>query len=260
MLAKRVHGSIYLKRGCKIVAHDRVRLRFGDYVDRSKLPTVPKKFGHLIAAAPPGGWGILGNDQYGCCVMAGAAHEHMLWAWATKRPIPPFTTAGVVEQYLERTGGSDDGLDPVAIAGWRQRTGIKDAQGVSHKIDAYARISSLDDLDLAVYLFGIAAFCWRLPDNAEDQFGAEHIWDDTSKPPDDNNGHYTPIGGKNSVGNYQFLTWGRIQAATPAYTAKYMDAGGCLAYLSQEYLLATGASPEAIRWGDLAIDLHMLTA
>jgi len=253
------HGSLQLKRGC-LLPKEPPKLKLRDYLVRPMLPKVPKVFGHLTAAAPPGGWSMLGNNNKGDCVMAGAAHETMLWAWATNRSIPKFDTAGVVGQYLNLTGGADTGLDPVSAAQWRQNVGITDADGKVHKIDAYVQIENVDELKLAGYLFGCAGQCWSLPDTAEDQFSAGQVWNDLSGPPDPDEGHYTPFGGVNSVGNLEFLTWGQIQGASEAYTAKYMVTNGCIAYLSQEYLLATGLSPEAINWGDLEADLQEVTA
>src|SRR5581483_6327263 len=56
-----------------------VKLRFAKYLDKKelKLPRHPSNFGHerLLAKRV---WGMFGNDKYGCCVWAGAAHEHRL--------------------------------------------------------------------------------------------------------------------------------------------------------------------------------------
>ena len=49
---------------------DAVKLKFSSYINTNQLPTPPASFGHenLIQS-----WGMLGNDQYGDCVWAGAA-------------------------------------------------------------------------------------------------------------------------------------------------------------------------------------------
>jgi len=241
------------------------RLRFGDYLVRANLPAVPKVFGHVGADQPPvaGGWGGCGNFQAGDCSIAGACHETQTWFWATHRPIPPFTDASGIADYsraLVAQGGAsydpnnpatDTGLDPVALASWRQTVGITDAAGGVHKIGPFASIGDLDHLDLACYLFGAAAICWQLPDNAEAQFRAEEPWDDTSGAP--GAGHYTAYVGRNTAGNRIIVTWGRLQAATPEYVEKYMYPApyGGISFLSQEYLLATGKSPESINWAQL---------
>ena len=65
------------KLGKKPARPGAVKFKLANYLEKLKLPTPPKVFGHegLIGA----NWGMLGNDQYGDCVWAGAAHETMLW-------------------------------------------------------------------------------------------------------------------------------------------------------------------------------------
>jgi hypothetical protein len=48
--------------------------------------------------------------------MAGAAHEAMVWAWATGRPIPSFTSGGVVKQSRRRQGKSRPQRCVVSVA------------------------------------------------------------------------------------------------------------------------------------------------
>lgn len=260
-----------MKRGL-IFPTEAPRLRFGDYLVRANLPAVPKVFGHVGADQPPvsGGWGNVGNRLAGNCPIAGAAHETQTWFWATGRPIPPFTDASGLADYsraLVALGGApydptnpatDTGLDPVALASWRQTVGITDAAGGIHKIGPFASIGDPEELDLACYLFGAAAFCWQLPNSAEAQFRAGEIWDDTSGTP--GAGHYTAFVGKNSAGNRMIVTWGRLQAVSDAYVAKYMYPApyGGISFLSQEYLLATGKSPEAFNWDQLNADMAQL--
>ena len=200
------------------------------------------------------------------CIGTSKAHEHQTWAWATGKPIPRFTPASVLADYslnLVAQGGqpfdpndpsTDTGLDPVQTAKWRQTVGMTDADGGNHKIGSFVQIDNLDDMELAGYLFGCAGMCWELPDTAEKQFDAGHVWDDLSG--DSADGHYTEICGRNSKGNSMFVTWGQLQAATNAYVNKYMT--GALCYLSEEYLLETGKSPEGIDWNALAADQQAL--
>jgi len=182
----------------------------------------------------------------------------MLWAWATNKPIPRMTEDVIVRQYLTLTHKKNTGLDPMAIAAWRQKFGLADADGVHYKISFYARILTLHQMRQAAYLFGCAGACWLLPDSAEEQFIRGRIWDDLSEKPNPKKGHYTVYGGVNSAGHDLFITWGRIQAATPEYVEKYMWPGGSIAYLSQDYMTAAGTSPRAIKWADLSSDLKQL--
>jgi hypothetical protein len=260
-----------MKRGLRLPFNrEAVPLRFGDYLVRGNLPAVPKSFGHVGAEYPPasGGWGALGNITAGDCTIAGACHETQTWYWATQRPIPTFTDGSAIADYSKalvdqgsapynpEDEATDTGLDPVALAKWRQAVGITDAAGGVHKITAYASIADPEELDLACYLFGAAAICWNLPDSAEQQFESNQPWSDLGGS--GTGGHYTAYVGRNSAGNRMVVTWGDLQAATDSYVSKYLVGG--LAYLSREYLLSTGNSPEAINFDQLNADLAELTS
>lgn len=246
--------AIELKRGMLPWQPEDVKLKMSSYV--TPLPMVPKTFGHVRSAAPSGGWGMLGNDQVGDCVLAGAAHEQMVWAWATDTTVPRFTGTDVITQYHYLTGGQDTGLDPIAVARWRCTNGFVDTDGVIHKIKAYASVANRVEAEVAVYLFGACGLGLALPDTAEEQFQGREPWDDLDSMSDPKKGHYVPMVGKNSRGNYMVVTWGRLQAMTPQYFDRYVVGGLC--YFSLEYLTATGKSPELFDEAQLDADLAAL--
>ena len=70
-------------------------------------------------------------------------------------------------------------------------------------------------------------------------------------------GHYVPVIGRNSAGNFLVITWGRLHAATPEFVTKYMDEG--IAYLSLEYL-KNNLSPEGVALDELQRQLQQLAA
>ena len=235
-----------------------VKLTLRSYLRASALPRVPAKFGHVYRSEPPcaGGWGMLGNDAKGDCVLAGAAHETMTWAWATGRIIPAFTPENVVKQYLALTGGVDGGLDPIAVAKWRTSNGLVDANGVVHRVKAFGSVGSASDIELATYLFGACGLGLALPESAEQQFVDGRPWDDTAGEPNPKNGHYVSAVGKNSSGNLMVVTWGAVHAVTHDYLEKYVV--GAIAYFSREYLRDTNRSPEAFDEAQLDDDLAAL--
>jgi hypothetical protein len=231
--------------GKKAARPDAVKLKLSAVLKADKLPTPPTSFGHESNGAD---WGMLGNDTVGDCVFAGSAHETMLWATEGRLNPVPFTTANVLSDYSAVTGynpndpNSDQGSDVQQVAAYRKNTGIIDATGVRHKIDAYAAVEGLSQLDLAVWLFGAVGVGVNLPSSAEDQFTNGQVWDVV---PNDTiqGGHYIPAVGKNSAGNYVFITWGKLQAATPQWVSTYMDEA--VAYLSLDILNASSKmSPE----------------
>ena len=249
-----------LRRGMLPWQPDAVKLRMSTYLVSASLPAVPATFGHVHSPAPSGGWGMLGNDQAGDCVLAGAAHEAMVWEWATRKPLPRFTSANVLGQYYTLAGGKDAGLDPIGVAKWRCSNGLVDADGIVHQVKAFGSISVSDiaELEQAVYLFGACGVAGALPDSAEQQFANREPWNDLGSAPNPKNGHYFPCVGKNSQDNYMVVTWGRLQAMTPQYFLRYAVGGLC--YMSLEYLTATGKSPELFDEAQLDTDLAALQA
>jgi hypothetical protein len=91
--------------------------------------------------------------------------------------------------------------------------------------------------------FGAVGVGVECPSSMEEQFNEGGPWSVISN---DSivGGHYIPCVGKNSVGNYLFITWGRVQAATPEWVSKYMDEAIC--YLDLEIINnSTKLSPES---------------
>jgi hypothetical protein len=246
-----------MKRGMSSFDISKIPLKFGAYVNRKLLPALPTRFGHVAHDAPHGGWGMLGNDTKGDCTVAGIAHGLMVWRWAVDGEMPPFDERTIVEQYLSLTGGADTGLDPVQVARWWKDSGLVDARGVAHTIRTYTAIDTTQNLAEAAYLFGFAGCGLWLPDNAEDQFSKGEVWDDLTYDPNPGAGHFVPLVGRNSKGNYMVVTWGALQAATPQWLEKYF-AGG-VAYTSREYMRTSGLSPEGFNFQQLDSDMMSLS-
>ena len=239
-----------------------IKLTFGSYFKAAELPPVPAVFGRPWLVHQ---WGILGNADFGDCVWAGAAHEVMLLLADAGFSPPPFMTSNVLSDYSAVTGfdpknpATDVGTDVQAAAAYRQKTGIIDATSARHKIDIYTslHVGDLDQLALATYLLGVTGIGVNLPSSAEDQFNLAEPWDvvpgDTSS-----GGHYIPCVGRNGHGNFLFISWGRLQAATPAWIKANMDEG--IAYVSAERLNAKGLSPEGFNSAALLDDFNEVTA
>src|SRR5690348_5499156 len=71
------------KLGAKPSPSDARTLRLRDYLDTEKLKA-PETWGYDNIVKPDG-WGMLGNDQWGDCVFASAAHQVMLESRAAAR-------------------------------------------------------------------------------------------------------------------------------------------------------------------------------
>lgn len=226
-----------------------VKLKFEDFFDAKSFPPLPARFGHYgLGAGLP--WGTLGNDQYGDCVFAGAAHETMVWTHHAGTGAPAFfSDASVLSDYSAVTGFDpakpdiDRGTDMQQAAAYRQKTGVVDAHGVRHKIDAYVslRPGDWEQLQLAGYVTGAVGMGVRFPSTAMDQFSASSPWVVAGHPRIEG-GHYVPFVGRNSAGLNLGVTWGRLQAFDDNWYDKYADEAIC--YVSFEFLDKRGVTPE----------------
>jgi hypothetical protein len=226
--------------------------------DLPTLPAVPKAFGHQDLETGP--WGMLGNDAYGDCVWAGAAHETILWNLERKFPVT-FTDTSVLSDYSKVTGfnpknpSTDQGTDMQVAAKFRQKTGVRDSIGARHKIMAYVALEGLDEIAAAAYLFGAAGIGIQFPASAMTQFNNGNPWS-VVKGSSIEGGHYVPIIGRLANGHYLVVTWGKVQEVLPSFLTKYVDEA--IAYVSAETLTA-GKSPEGFDVAALMADLKALS-
>lgn len=230
-------------------------MRFGAYFNTAELPTPPSVIGRpwLIR-----NWGLLGNDVASDCVWAGFAHEVMMLYADANTSIPTFTTREVLKDYHAATGPDDEGTDLQEACAYRQKTGISDILGHRHAIDIYTALTpgDLKQIALTVFLFGFAGIGLRLPTTAETQFKYQESWS-VEPGADVKGGHYVPCVGRNSLGDYLVVTWGRLHAVTPDFIEEYMDQG--VAIISRERLTSSGLSPQGYNLSQLEDDFRQLT-
>ena len=237
-----------------------VKFKLAKYVVKAELPTPPKVFGDQDLVT--GSWGMLGNDDYGDCVWAGAAHETMLWN-KEANSVVAFQTKGVLSDYSKVTGfdpkdaeDTDNGTDMQVAASYRRKTGVKDANGKRHKVAAYLALKPGDynQLVLAMYLFGAVGIGIQFPESAMKQFDQGKPWSVVPGPkPKD--GHYIPGFGRDKKGNIIVVTWGKLQLMTPGFYRRYCDE--VVAYISTE-ALTNGASRNGVKIDQLKADLKAI--
>jgi hypothetical protein len=247
-----------LKLGKTDARHDAVALKLVNYLP-STLPAHPTTFGHygMVPDYP-----ILANDQYGCCVWAGAAHEHQIMVAEGKGSVT-FADRQILAAYSAVTGFSpddpstDQGTDMVAAANYRRKTGIQDTASHMHTVAAYAALDVGDDnqVETAAWLFGAVGVGWQLPKSAMLQFQDGKPWKISRSNTEILGGHYVPIVGADADWLYG-ITWAKVIPIDRKFLRKYMDEG--LAYLSTEILWG-GKSLENFTATQLLGDLRGIT-
>jgi hypothetical protein len=234
-----------------------VKMKLTAYLSKAQLPVPPANFGHYDLISK---YGMLGNDDYGDCVWAGAAHETMMWCKEVDSVVT-FTDKGVLGDYSKVTRfkpndpSTDQGTDMQVAASYRRKTGVKDADGKRHKVVAYLALAkgNLEQHLSAAYLFGAVGVGIKFPKSAMDQFNAGKPWDVVAGSPIEG-GHYIPFVGRRN-GNLLVVTWGKVQEMTQRFFEEYNDES--VVYLTKEDLKA-GVTPEGFNVKQLTADLAAL--
>lgn len=238
-------------------------LKLADYFKDSNLPEPPERFGHdkLIQHDA---WGVLGNDEYGDCVWAGAAHETMLWnLYGNRSEQIAFTTQGVLSDYSAVTGfspdipDSDQGTYTRQALDYRRTTGIVDAQGKRHTIEAYVALEPGNTAQLfqALYIFGTVGIGIQFPDTAMMQFHLNERWHPEPLA-QIKGGHYIPaVGRRNGI---HIVTWGQDRIMSKSFYEEYCDE--VYVALSTEMLDSLGRSNIGLDITQLRDDLGQVTA
>ena len=234
-----------------MLVEDKRDLKFRDYV--TVLPTPPVTFGHenLIT-----NYGMLGNDQYGDCVIAGSCHETMLWTLEGSTEAL-FTDTLAISQYHTICGAGDNGCDVRTVLDYRQKTGLIDSTKNVHKIGAYVALdqTNINEIKEAIYIFNAIGIGINFPASAMDQFNAGQPWT-VVKGSKIEGGHYIPILGYD--GTYFYcITWGQIQKMDYNFFKTYCDESWAI--LSTEMLNNNGLTPEGFNNTQLQADLTAIT-
>lgn len=246
--------------GKKKAKPEQVKLSFNRYQKAILLPKIPPTFGHqdLLRGQQ---LGVLGNDEVGDCVQAGTGHIVMDW-FASRNQAVGFSMDNVIRDYSDSTGyvpgdaNTDQGTDMSQYADYWHKTGVLDAAGNRHLLGAYLRLNtgSLDQVNASTYFFGNTGLGVQLPETAMSQFDAGQPWDVAPRGTQNLGGHFVPLVGFDGS-MYYVVTWGSLQAVTPAFLGSYMDEA--LAYLSDD-ILKGGLSIDGFNMDQLRSDLSLL--
>lgn len=205
-------------------------------------------------------WGILGNDLVGDCTCADAAHTLMLRTANASSIVVP-TEQDVLALYSAISGynpsdpSTDIGCSESAVVTYLEIVGF-----LGHKLDATGMIdpANVDHVKWTVQLFGSCRIGLNMPAYAADQFNAGVPWDiDPQADQTIEGGHDVPIV-KYDAGLFYVVTWGQLQAMTPAFFAKYCDEAHAEIFL--DWIRAVGTAPSGFAIDQLVADLTSLRA
>ncbi|MEY9968071.1 hypothetical protein ABIA33_006151 [Streptacidiphilus sp. MAP12-16] len=176
-------------------------------------------------------WPMDGNDQYGDCTMAAAAHLLQSWNAQTKQTDSVPTEKEVVAEYLQLSGGKDTGLVEAQVLKAWQRGGLW-----GNRVVAYAPVNvhDLTAIKQTISLFGGVYAGIQVPSNAQQQFQNGKPWtlDPGWQQQPIEGGHAIPLLGYDADWLYA-ITWGAVQQVAWDWWSTYSDEAW--AVMSQEY-------------------------
>jgi hypothetical protein len=236
------------------------RLKLGRFLTGT-YPAAPAIVDYVSKVAD---WPMYGNDQYGDCVWAMIGHTIEAATTYGRGKTVEVAEADVLKGYSDVTGfdagdpSTDQGtVIQDALSYWR-KTGVG-----GHKILAFAEVdhTNPDEVDAALYLFGHLELGINFPAVAMEQFNAGQPWDVVPDDGGNEGGHAIDLGvvrpqmstaipprpvlvGRNVRGNYEIITWARVQEMTPAFFARYVEEAWVV--LTPEWYDAQGRNPEGI--------------
>jgi hypothetical protein len=130
-----------------------VGLKMLTYYMAGDLPQAPPS---VSVPTFSSGWGMLGNDRYGCCGVAGIQHGFEVDAAVADTPDLPGpwpTDQQTIEYYLTYTKGQDTGVNLSQFLQYVRTTGY-----YGSSVEAYAPVAVNDvpTLQTSVFLYGFA--------------------------------------------------------------------------------------------------------
>jgi len=201
-------------------------------------------------------WGMMLNDQLGCCVVAGKGHAIQAWTeseYGRAVTVPDAEIRGVYLKLSPR----DAGLDIGTFLKWMQANGLKDGAATAHKVGAYGGVdpSVPDQIKQAVFLFGVVSIGIDLPSSWYNNADQGFVWDKTNARII--GGHDVTIVGYNAQG-VTIVTWGVTGTITWAGLAQHC--GEAWAILAPDWYAKDGISPSGLDVANLAYDLAVVTS
>lgn len=224
-----------LKLGKLNVKHDPRTFMLANYLTKA-LPPAPAEVQWQNKVTTP--WGIMLNDNIGCCTIAGAGHMRLVWSSNAQGKAAKPTDAQVLNAYKAlsgydpKTGANDDGCVELDVLNYWRKTGI-----AGDKIGAFAATSlhNIEHIKSAIQLFGGLYIGLELPVSAQTQT----VWDvikggSVGKGRKGSwGGHCVNIVGYNATGP-MFVSWGKVMQMTWAFFMMYCSES--YAIISQDFI------------------------
>lgn len=230
-------------------------LRLRRYVDPSKLPPPPDE---LDLTENVNEWPIYANDRIGDCTTAAAGHMIEAWTAAAVGQAIEISESSVLTAFdavkiVDPRSGEEGAIELDVLRYWRKH-------GIGrHRIGAFAAVPVHDPalVRTGAWLFGGLYIGLSLPLTAQTQ----GVWDWTGQlsgdaKPGSWGGHAVDVVRYDADG-LTVVTWGRLQAMTWSFWARYCDEAYCI--IAADFLRGDVA-PNGFDLTTLQSDLALILA
>lgn len=202
--------------GFKLGALPAVKPAALDYLDvyaKGRLPSPPATWEVPQAVYP-----IDGNDQYGDCTIAAAAHLLEAWDVDVHEHDHVPGEKEIVSTYFKLTGGEDTGLVEADVLSTWRRHGL-----FGGMIQAYCPVNPRNLLQLhqAVAFYGGCYLGIEVPASAQEQFANNEMWTYVQGSPIEG-GHAVPALGYGPHGGLHVATWGGVAVLSAGFLAHFL--------------------------------------
>jgi len=207
---------------------------------------------------PAANWGMLGNDQVGDCVAAGAYHAQQLFEYDAQNVATGFTTANALTMYSAISGytpsnpNSDVGATLQSGLQYWQQTGLQ-----GYKLDAFAQIdgTNLALLQNCIALFGVVYAGLNVPASAMSQFNAGQPWTYVARSRIEG-GHCVPLTAYDATG-YTCVTWAKTQKMSADFHNRFFDEWWVP--VDGDWMAKSGKTPSGLDTATANADFQALT-
>lgn len=235
--------------------HTHPRVKLGNHLSVASLPPVPAVVDY---ASKVRSWPMYMNDRIGDCTCAGLAHSVQAWTAYAKGLItlPDSAVLALYEAlgYVPGDPSTDQGAIEQDVLGVVQQQGIG-----GHKILAYAQVdhTNLDEMKLALYLFGSLYLGAEMPQSALDQTGAHMPWTNVPGSPIVGGHAFVAQRWDTATAPMSVVTWGQLQRVDMSWWLQNGDEAWVI--ITEDWFLANGTAANGVDVTQLGDEFAMLT-
>lgn len=248
-------NSETMKLGRKAIKRDSRTMRLSRYFT-AELPAPPASCDYSKGITQ---FGMMLNDQLGCCTIAGIGHALQTWTAnvSTEITVPDSSILTFYEKwdgYVQCDPSTDQGgIELDVLKNW------KNSDFSGYKLNAYGSIhpAATDHVKQAINLFGGVYIGISLPLSAQNQIGS--TWDvagGKSGAAGSWGGHAVFVLAYDDKG-LTCVTWGELQKMTWDFWNTYVDE--CYGLVSPDWIGANGNSPCGFNLAQLESDVAQIT-